>query len=112
MRAGKVNHLFNLPFIQSYNSGRRRFLTIAKVQTFLGLNFYSRLSIIYDNLVEAIAKKNYKYLSSSFESKLGNQILEEMRSAEDGRFKFKIHTPSVKETSTKTRKLRKMLAIR
>lgn len=101
-----------MPFIKTYNTGTRRFITIAKVQTFLGVSFYARLNNIHDNLVEAIAKKNYKYISDSFESGLASKILAEMKSAEDGRFKFKIHMPSIKETSTKSKKLRKMLPVR
>lgn len=59
--------LFRLPFIRSYNSGARSFLSIAKVQLFLGGNFYVRLSSIYGNLLEALEKKNYHYIEQSCE---------------------------------------------
>mgnify|MGYP006872374773 CR=1 FL=1 len=64
----KLSSLFTLPFLYNYNTGTRKFITIAKVHNFLGYNFYSRLNSIYENLVEALAKKNYRYLEVSLEN--------------------------------------------
>ena len=71
--------LFDLPFLWSYNPGKRKFVTLSRAQVFLGYNFYPRLNNIYINLVEAIAKKNYRYISSIAESKLASKIFEEMK---------------------------------
>lgn len=66
MSSNKLSTLFNLPFIKSYKCPTPNFITTSKIQTFLGSNFYPRLNSIYTNLIEAIAKKNYRYLSTSF----------------------------------------------
>lgn len=66
--SNKLSSLFTLPFLYNYNTGPRKFITIAKVHNFLGYNFYSRLNSIYENLVEAFAKKNYRYLEVSLEN--------------------------------------------
>lgn len=60
----KVSNLFALPFVRSFSTGPKRFITLLKVQTFLGNNFYPRLNTIYGNLVEAIAKRNYQYIQA------------------------------------------------
>ena len=61
------NALFDLPFLWSYNPYKRKFMTLERAQVFLGYNFYPRLNNIYTNLVEAIAKKNYRYISGNVE---------------------------------------------
>jgi hypothetical protein len=66
MPPNKLSTFFNLPFIKTYNGPNRNFITSSKIQTFLGFNFYSRLNSIYTNLVEAIGKKDYRYIGTSF----------------------------------------------
>ena len=66
--------LFNLPFINNYNPGSKRFVSMSRTQAFLGYNFYPRLNSIYTNLVEAIAKKDYRYLGANLEKSLATKL--------------------------------------
>lgn len=76
MSVRHTKYIFNLPFINSFNTGSRRFITLAKVHTFLGINFYSKLNNIYVHLLESFAKKNYRYLSTSLEENLVSKLME------------------------------------
>ena len=57
--------LFQLPFIRDYNPCKLRFMSISRAETFLGYNFYPRLNVIYNNLVEAVARKDHRYLNAN-----------------------------------------------
>lgn len=70
-----MKQLTKLPFIENFKPPKRKFITINRVQTFLGTNFYPRLNTIYTNICEAISKKNYRYIDSYFETSFAKTII-------------------------------------
>lgn len=73
-----MKHNFALPFIQNFQHPHKPFVTLNRIQTFLGGNFYVRLSTIYGNMVEAISKKNYRYINGCVESAFAKKLISEI----------------------------------
>lgn len=104
--------LFDLPFIKSYNPGKRRFVSMSRTQAFLGYNFYPRLNSIYTNLVEAMAKKDYRYLGANLEKTLVSKLFDEMNTMDSTQYNLRLQMPKVKLSPLKPKRFEKFTKFR
>ena len=104
--------LFHLPFLQDYNPLYRSFLPVSRTEVFLRASFYPRLNNIYINLLDAISKKNYRYLSANLEASLAAQLLSEMKALDESRLKIRVQSPVVRTAVQRKKKFEKWTGFR
>jgi len=56
----------SFPFAQAFKSKQKSFLPLKKVANNLGTTFYSRLIMIYSNIVDAIVLNKPEYIKKTF----------------------------------------------
>jgi hypothetical protein len=83
-----------LPGSYNYKSTIARPIDLKTIEFHLGPTFYTRISNIYINTIEAIAAQNYSYLASAMSQPLSTYLITKRNDLKDNSYRVRIHRPN------------------